>query len=56
MEPNSDVMTSVADGAATVTLCVLGVTTGSAWWWVLAGGWAYLTYRQLRLTNRSNNP
>lgn len=53
MNQNPDIVTAATDAVATAGLCGVGWATGSPWWWVLATGWAYLTYRQFRLTRKA---
>ena len=49
-----DVAAAAADVAATLALVTLAWTTGVFWWWFIAAGWTYVTYRQVRVAHRTS--
>ena len=53
MTEDHDLLTSLADLAATAGLAALGFAT-TRWWWLLAIAWSALTIRQISLTRRAS--
>ena len=53
MNEDHDLLTTLADLAATAGHSVAGWVTGAWWWWLLTIAWGLLTFRQASLTRRA---